>query len=48
MKFPDAKKFAKYWVCRMRIEKCRSTEKIIAIYEEAILAEAQVRPLSAV
>ncbi|XP_066495748.1 cytoskeleton-associated protein 2 isoform X2 [Tiliqua scincoides] len=41
LKFPDAKKFAKYWVCRMRLEQCRSTEKIIAIYEEAILAEAQ-------
>ncbi|KAJ6659231.1 hypothetical protein lerEdw1_019277 [Lerista edwardsae] len=41
MKFPDAKKFAKYWVCRMRLEQHRSSEKIIAIYEEAILAEAQ-------
>ncbi|XP_053141040.1 cytoskeleton-associated protein 2 [Hemicordylus capensis] len=38
---PDAKKLAKYWVCRMRLEQVNSTEKIIAIYEEAVLAGAQ-------
>ncbi|XP_034614441.1 cytoskeleton-associated protein 2 isoform X1 [Trachemys scripta elegans] len=38
---PDAKKLAKYWVCRMRLEQLGPIEKIIAVYEEAILAGAQ-------
>ncbi|XP_032998648.1 LOW QUALITY PROTEIN: cytoskeleton-associated protein 2 [Lacerta agilis] len=38
---PDAKKFAKYWVCQMRLEQFRSIEKVLAIYEKAILAGAQ-------
>ncbi|XP_034966609.1 cytoskeleton-associated protein 2 [Zootoca vivipara] len=37
---PDVKKFAKYWVCQMRLEQFRSTEKVLAIYEKAILAGA--------
>ncbi|KAM7182001.1 cytoskeleton-associated protein 2 [Macrochelys suwanniensis] len=38
---PDAKKLAKYWVCCMRLEQLGPIEKIIAVYEEAILAGAQ-------
>uniref|UniRef100_A0A8C8SF33 Cytoskeleton associated protein 2 n=1 Tax=Pelusios castaneus TaxID=367368 RepID=A0A8C8SF33_9SAUR len=38
---PDAKKLAKYWVCRMRLEQMGPIEKVIAVYEEAILAGAQ-------
>ncbi|XP_067419159.1 cytoskeleton-associated protein 2 [Emydura macquarii macquarii] len=38
---PDAKKLAKYWVCHMRLEQMGPIEKIIAVYEEAILAGAQ-------
>ncbi|XP_015744517.1 cytoskeleton-associated protein 2 [Python bivittatus] len=38
---PDAKKFAKYWVCQMRLEQFCSMEKVIGIYEKAILAGAQ-------
>ncbi|KAM9172141.1 cytoskeleton-associated protein 2 isoform 2-T2 [Pangshura tecta] len=38
---PDAKKLAKYWVCRMRLEQRDAIEKIVAVYEEAILAGAQ-------
>ncbi|XP_077168354.1 cytoskeleton-associated protein 2 [Paroedura picta] len=38
---PDAKKFAKYWVCRMRLEQLGTLEKVMAVYEEAILAGAQ-------
>ncbi|XP_074843336.1 cytoskeleton-associated protein 2 [Carettochelys insculpta] len=38
---PDAKKLAKYWVCCMRLEQMGPIEKIIAVYEEAILAGAQ-------
>ncbi|XP_032068588.1 cytoskeleton-associated protein 2 [Thamnophis elegans] len=41
VKIPEAKKFAKYWVCQMRLEQFRSTEKVITIYENAILAGAQ-------
>uniref|UniRef100_A0A2D4K950 Cytoskeleton-associated protein 2 C-terminal domain-containing protein n=1 Tax=Micrurus paraensis TaxID=1970185 RepID=A0A2D4K950_9SAUR len=41
VKVPEAKKFAKYWVCQMRLEQFRSTEKVITIYENAILAGAQ-------
>ncbi|XP_015284535.1 PREDICTED: cytoskeleton-associated protein 2 [Gekko japonicus] len=38
---PDAKKLAKYWVCRMRLEQLGTLEKVMAVYEEAILAGAQ-------
>ncbi|KAM3851024.1 cytoskeleton-associated protein 2 [Vipera latastei] len=38
---PDAKRFAKYWVCQMRLEEFCSMEKVITIYEKAILAGAQ-------
>ncbi|XP_014429992.2 cytoskeleton-associated protein 2 isoform X1 [Pelodiscus sinensis] len=38
---PDAKKLAKYWVCCMRLEQKGPIEKIIAVYEEAVLAGAQ-------
>ncbi|XP_070588865.1 cytoskeleton-associated protein 2 [Erythrolamprus reginae] len=41
VKMPEAKKFAKYWVCQMRLEQFCSTEKVINIYENAILAGAQ-------
>ncbi|KAJ7341510.1 hypothetical protein JRQ81_005696 [Phrynocephalus forsythii] len=41
LKVPDATKHAKYWVCQMRLEQCRSTENILGIYENAILAGAQ-------
>uniref|UniRef100_A0A6J0T9N4 Cytoskeleton-associated protein 2 n=1 Tax=Pogona vitticeps TaxID=103695 RepID=A0A6J0T9N4_9SAUR len=41
LKVPDAKKLAKYWVCQMRLEQCRSIEKVLSIYENAILAGAQ-------
>uniref|UniRef100_A0A8D2JF42 Cytoskeleton associated protein 2 n=1 Tax=Varanus komodoensis TaxID=61221 RepID=A0A8D2JF42_VARKO len=40
---PDAKKFAKYWICQMRLEQFHSTEKVLGIFENAILAGAQVR-----
>ncbi|XP_060642770.2 cytoskeleton-associated protein 2 isoform X2 [Anolis sagrei] len=38
---PNAKKLAKYWVCQMRLEQFRSIEKVLCIYENAILAGAQ-------
>nr|XP_056712861.1 cytoskeleton-associated protein 2 [Euleptes europaea] len=38
---PDVKKLAKYWVCRMRLEQLGTLEKVMAVYEEAILAGAQ-------
>ncbi|XP_060089192.1 cytoskeleton-associated protein 2 [Heteronotia binoei] len=38
---PDAKKLAKYWVCRMRLEQLGTLEKVMAVYEEAILSGAQ-------
>ncbi|XP_019380835.1 PREDICTED: cytoskeleton-associated protein 2 isoform X1 [Gavialis gangeticus] len=38
---PKAKKIAKYWVCQMRLEQTGPIEKIIAVYEEAILAGAE-------
>ncbi|XP_058020506.1 cytoskeleton-associated protein 2 isoform X2 [Ahaetulla prasina] len=41
VKLPEAKKFAKYWVCQMRLEQFRSTEKVMTIYENAILAGAE-------
>ncbi|NWS97216.1 CKAP2 protein, partial [Mionectes macconnelli] len=37
---PGVKKLAKYWVCCMRLEQRGSLEKLIAVYEEAILAGA--------
>ncbi|NWX47809.1 CKAP2 protein, partial [Steatornis caripensis] len=37
---PEAKKFAKYWICCMRLEQTGPLEKLIAVYEEAILAGA--------
>ncbi|NXS43377.1 CKAP2 protein, partial [Balaeniceps rex] len=37
---PGAKKLAKYWICRMRLEQMGPLEKLIAVYEEAILAGA--------
>ncbi|ETE70799.1 Cytoskeleton-associated protein 2, partial [Ophiophagus hannah] len=46
VKVPEAKKFAKYWVCQMRLEQFRSTEKVITIYENAILAGAQFPQIS--
>ncbi|XP_062981560.1 cytoskeleton-associated protein 2 [Elgaria multicarinata webbii] len=41
MTVPGAKRFAKYWVCQMRLEQFRTTEKVLTIYENAILARAQ-------
>ncbi|XP_054838567.1 cytoskeleton-associated protein 2 [Eublepharis macularius] len=38
---PEAKKLAKYWVCRMHLEQLGTLEKVMAVYEEAILAGAQ-------
>ncbi|XP_048355444.1 cytoskeleton-associated protein 2 [Sphaerodactylus townsendi] len=40
---PDAKRLAKYWVCRMRLEQLGTLEKVMTVYEEAILAGAQPR-----
>lgn len=37
---PEAKKLAKYWICCMRLEQMGPLEKLIAVYEEAILAGA--------
>ncbi|NXP55899.1 CKAP2 protein, partial [Heliornis fulica] len=37
---PEAKKLAKYWICCMRLEQKSPLEKLIAVYEEAILAGA--------
>ncbi|NWU14585.1 CKAP2 protein, partial [Cephalopterus ornatus] len=35
---PGVKKLAKYWICCMRLEQRGPLEKLIAVYEEAILA----------
>lgn len=43
---PEAKKLAKYWICCMRLEQMGPLEKLIAVYEEAILAGAVVSSLS--
>lgn len=43
---PGAKKLAKYWICCMRLEQMGPLEKLIAVYEEAILAGAMVSSLS--
>ncbi|NXC47008.1 CKAP2 protein, partial [Penelope pileata] len=40
---PGAKKLAKYWICRMRLEQMGPPEKLVAVYEEAILAGAMPR-----
>ncbi|XP_061313414.1 cytoskeleton-associated protein 2 isoform X1 [Pezoporus flaviventris] len=40
---PEAKKLAKYWICCMRLEQMGPLEKLIAVYEEAILAGAVPR-----
>ncbi|NWY59859.1 CKAP2 protein, partial [Chionis minor] len=37
---PGAKKLAKYWICCMRLEQMGPLEKLLAVYEEAILAGA--------
>ncbi|KAM4684258.1 cytoskeleton-associated protein 2 [Amazona ochrocephala] len=37
---PETKKLAKYWICCMRLEQMGPLEKLIAVYEEAILAGA--------
>ncbi|NXI62217.1 CKAP2 protein, partial [Anseranas semipalmata] len=37
---PGAKKLAKYWICWMRLEQMGPPEKLVAVYEEAILAGA--------
>ncbi|NXN47068.1 CKAP2 protein, partial [Rhinoptilus africanus] len=37
---PGAKKLAKYWICCMHLEQMGPLEKLIAVYEEAILAGA--------
>ncbi|XP_042662191.1 cytoskeleton-associated protein 2 isoform X2 [Tyto alba] len=37
---PGAKKLAKYWICCIRLEQMGPLEKIIAVYEEAVLAGA--------
>ncbi|NWW07280.1 CKAP2 protein, partial [Oreocharis arfaki] len=37
---PGVKKLAKYWICCMRLEHMGPLEKLIAVYEEAILAGA--------
>ncbi|NWI60751.1 CKAP2 protein, partial [Calyptomena viridis] len=38
---PGVKKLAKYWICCMRLEQMGPLEKLIAVYEEAILAGAK-------
>ncbi|NXE35961.1 CKAP2 protein, partial [Ptilorrhoa leucosticta] len=37
---PGVKKLAKYWICCMRLQQMGHLEKLIAVYEEAILAGA--------
>ncbi|KAM9203400.1 cytoskeleton-associated protein 2 [Mergus octosetaceus] len=37
---PGAKKLAKYWICWMHLERTGPPEKLVAVYEEAILAGA--------
>ncbi|XP_068038179.1 cytoskeleton-associated protein 2 isoform X2 [Anomalospiza imberbis] len=41
--FPGVKKLAKYWICCMRLEQTDHLGKLIAVYEEAILAGAKPR-----
>ncbi|NWU04525.1 CKAP2 protein, partial [Urocynchramus pylzowi] len=40
---PGVKKLAKYWICCMRLEQTGHLGKLIAVYEEAILAGAMPR-----
>ncbi|NWR06533.1 CKAP2 protein, partial [Paradoxornis webbianus] len=40
---PGVKKLAKYWICCMRLERVGHLGKLIAVYEEAILAGAVPR-----
>ncbi|NXE59088.1 CKAP2 protein, partial [Calcarius ornatus] len=40
---PRVKKLAKYWICCMRLEQMGQLGKLIAVYEEAILAGAMPR-----
>ncbi|NXQ14282.1 CKAP2 protein, partial [Peucedramus taeniatus] len=40
---PGVKKLAKYWICCMRLEEMGHLGKLIAVYEEAILAGAMPR-----
>uniref|UniRef100_A0A8C9EUQ8 Cytoskeleton associated protein 2 n=1 Tax=Pavo cristatus TaxID=9049 RepID=A0A8C9EUQ8_PAVCR len=40
---PGAKKLAKYWICWMRLEQMGPPERLVAGYEEAILAGAMPR-----
>uniref|UniRef100_A0A8D2PI03 Cytoskeleton associated protein 2 n=1 Tax=Zosterops lateralis melanops TaxID=1220523 RepID=A0A8D2PI03_ZOSLA len=40
---PGVKKLAKYWICCMRLEPMGHLGKLIAVYEEAILAGAMPR-----
>ncbi|XP_058681629.1 cytoskeleton-associated protein 2 isoform X1 [Ammospiza caudacuta] len=40
---PGVKKLAKYWICCMRLEQMGQLGKLIAVYEEAILAGAMPR-----
>ncbi|XP_067145768.1 cytoskeleton-associated protein 2 isoform X1 [Apteryx mantelli] len=37
---PGAKKLAKYWICCMHLEQMGPLEKLIVVYEEAVLAGA--------
>ncbi|XP_009070362.1 PREDICTED: cytoskeleton-associated protein 2, partial [Acanthisitta chloris] len=39
-RIPGVKKLAKYWICCIRLEQMSPLEKLIAVYEEAILAGA--------
>ncbi|OWK56841.1 Cytoskeleton-associated protein 2 [Lonchura striata] len=41
--FPGVKKLAKYWICCMRLEQTGHLGKLIAVYEEAVLAGAMPR-----
>ncbi|OXB54143.1 hypothetical protein ASZ78_011123 [Callipepla squamata] len=40
---PGAKKLVKYWICWMRLEQMGPPEKLVAGYEEAVLAGAMPR-----
>lgn len=46
MSLPGVKKLAKYWICCMRLEPMGHLGKLIAVYEEAILAGAMVSNFS--
>ncbi|NWV27808.1 CKAP2 protein, partial [Origma solitaria] len=40
LSIPGVKKLAKYWICCMRLEQMGPLEKLVAVYEEAVLAGA--------